>query len=228
MSYRVEDFQDMTINPFVVSRDNYVFDHYPDLQRAKVFSIIPKNKDDGKPYKEFRKKDLDILLKFVIIFIDPESPLADIRDYEKRRKYAIDVMKSRGLVENGRPYEEIMEEGLLFDALIFQYFQLINNHDYELWYSLNMQLRTFYTHLRKDLSEDKNGSVLADMDKRRMLLKDIENFKSTLMNLESQLFASPRLKKIIARKQMDEAIGGYAEMFAKTGPWTISKNQLNG
>jgi len=230
MLYNVSDFEGMELNPFAVPKGEYVFDHYRTLKASRVLGMMP---DSTMPsakyfiaYDEWTQKQLDLLLRFIILQIDPESPLFEITDLDKKKEAARAVLiKKYPLDKWEQVWIEIDEELELYNQKVYEFFVIINDHDYEHWYSLKIQLHRFNSELRSAFKEDKDGNIEKNLNARRFISKGIKDLKIELDNVEARLFPdNKRLAKKIATLSMAEAIGGFVEKYALTGPWASNND----
>lgn len=196
----------MTFNPLAVPQGKFIWEEYKVLSRRPALSQLPKSED----YQGWLKTDLDQLVRFMVVFVDPESPLASETDFDFRKKEAIDSMKVKG-----RALEEIESEGLLFHAVLLDIFKLANSYQYESWFSLKMNFHILNRELRK------NPEVIdaQTMNARRMLAQSQEESLGVLAKIESTLFPSKRIEKLVNQAAMADEIGGYAEEFATDAEW---------
>lgn len=200
-----KDFEKMEFNPFAVFGNTPIWKHYSRLGKIRAFSYIP----DDYVKLGWKDENLSRILGFVIILIDPQSPLFEIRDYEQRKEDAAKMMK----ISNNQELNEILDEGEIFHELIHEYFRLINNHLYEQWFTYKSQIHTFNSYLRKPLSTDMT-KVPTEVNARKALMKEIKNFNDELQHLEAVIFQDERIAKLINEKAVQNSIGGYAERFA--------------
>jgi hypothetical protein len=206
-----EDYEGMEFNPFAPFGDTPMVEHYPRLEKVKAFSFIPEE------YEElgWDKFNLSTFLKFIIVFIDDQSPLFEERNFEKRKAEARKIV---GIKQDSLEYEELHSEGMMFRELIYEYFRLIHSIEYEQWFSYTMQIHAFNKYLRRPLTSNPD-KLSADVNSRNNLMKQIDTFTEKLQSLEAVIFNDDRLIKIINEKAVQNSIGGYAERFASLPEW---------
>ena len=222
--YSVSDFEGMELNPLVVPKDQYVFEYYKSLKASRIFGMLPDyRKEDALEfvaYDKWSKEQLDLLLRFVILEIDPESPLFEITGLDKKKEYALDVLQKlfpKSVKQWEVVYNEINLELALYNQKVYEFFVIVNNHEYEHWYSLKIQLHRFNSELRSAFKSDQN------LNARRFISKEIKNLKIELDSIEMRLFPdNKRLARKISTLSMAEAIGGFAEKYALDGPWSVN------
>jgi hypothetical protein len=204
-----EDFKGMELNPFAPFGRTPIFEHYRRLGTHKVFSNIP----DRYSKNGWNKFNMSTLLKYVIVFIDRDSPLWEERDFAQRTRKALDVLNIK---DDSLEYFEIEQEGELFQDFVFEFFKLINSHVYEQWFTTKMQVHTFNKYLRQ-APDPKN--LIKSINTKKALAKEIKQFSEDLVKLESNIFDDERLAKLISDKSTQNAIGGYAEKYADDPKW---------
>lgn len=223
MRFNKEDFKDMTFNPFKDRGSNkYLWDMYPSL-KLDVFlnplSDEPTN-EEKEIYRTWRNPDSDQLLAFVILFVDPESPiLVKEKDYNKRMQIVFEVLEMQ---QSRRVRAEIENDTEYYKRFIYAFFLTVNNSDYEMWYSLRVNYANTMEILRAPLEiEDPVGSQTKKTD----LAKKIGETKLIMEELEAKLFHDERLHRKILAESSDE-FASWAERFAQDLPYL--KYQHNG
>lgn len=203
----------MEFNPGV---DGKILDRYPKLRRVPIFNAMPPTckmlglSGGSIMYNGFNDTECDILFRFIILFADPQSPFAEEKDLEEKLEQCLDCL---GCKRNSIVFKEVMAQGDLFRAYLFEYFKKIHTIQYEAWLALKLNFHNCSKVLRTPLSEDAEEKTI---NLRRQLSKDIPNMQKELADLEYKLFQDPRLLKLINEAAMENAIGGYAERNAET------------
>jgi hypothetical protein len=197
----------MEFNPFV---QGAMIEHYKKLRSVKVFKPFIKNKDLGlagdDPYG-LNDKECDTVLRIVILYLDPQSPLSEEKDLDVKLSTILTVFNvgKKSLV-----HKEIFEKKVLFHAYCYEYFKFIHTVEYEAWFSLKIAFHNMNKLLRMDIppGDEKAISVV------RSIAKDMGQLKASLVEMEYNLFGDRRLLDIIKSEQMKESIGGHAEIHA--------------
>lgn len=171
---------------------------YPALSRRKAFTAIPEGVDN------FSFADLDKLIRFVIVFIDPQSPVYEETDFDYRKALALEAL---GYKKSERFYEEVSENTDLFNSVLFTYFKMVNNLLFEQWYTMYMNLHIVN---QKMASPD----AIADSE-RRQTSKISKQLYDDLVELQHSLFPDEQTARIMAEKSSEEDLGGYAEQYAQ-------------
>lgn len=198
-----KDLSDMTINPLATPPGKFLWEVYPQIARRPVLNKPPE--DLG-----WLPSDWDKLVRFMIIFADPESPLAGETDYDYRKGAAIESVKPKG-----RVLDEIKSEGVAFHAVLLDVFKLVNSYQYEMWLSMKMNFHILTAELRKAPDSLDASSLNA----RRMLAGSIEEIAASLLKIEASLFPNKRIEKIINASALVDEVGGWAEEFAEEPAW---------
>jgi hypothetical protein len=211
LDYDIEEFEDMTLCPFDVPEGQYVFEYYDVFSKRQIF----KNPRPTEEYSEWTLKDVDLLLKFIIIVIDQESPIASgdgATDMDYREEQGLLLLK----IKEGAPvFEEVKSRSFMYRTLLFEFFKTINSFDYEMWYSLKMNFHSMTAQLRMPLKAGDANAINA----RRQLAGALPDLQKELMRHQVALFPSKRLEKMIINKMLEEdKVGGYVEEYAKDLP----------
>ena len=224
MNYSQKDFEGMQLNPFGVPSGVKIFNHYNLLKMSRIIGMIPDDINKQAHYAAFSPTDLDILLRFIIAMYDTESPLYGISNLEDKKQYAIDLFKRKYPMDNHTEFwAEVSSEGELFEQKVYEFFVLINEHDYEHWISLKIQIHRFNKELRSPFKVAKDGTITKNLNARRAISKEINALKAQLDAVEIRLFPdNKRLSKKMAAVSMSNSIGGFAEKYAMKGPWVTN------
>nr|MCH9659839.1 hypothetical protein [Bacteroidota bacterium] len=183
--------------------------HYPRLGGIVQFYVVT---DDYKQLG-WKIKDLDLLLRFTVIFIDTESPFFHTKKYEDRKSKALNQLN---INEDSLVGKEILSSGSLYREFIYQFFKFIHNAYYEQWFTLNMQIHNFNHYLRAPITIDIESK---DVNARRALAKEIPALTKQMMKLEASIFNDKRVLKQINEHITQNSIGSYPEKYAKNPPW---------
>lgn len=186
-------FDKLIYDPFC---EGFLKDNYPAFDRRKAFRAIPQG------IKSFGLQDLDKMLRFTILYLDPLSPFFDERDDKQRRISCIDALD---LDKRERFLTEIDDNTAYWQMIVFEYFKMINATQFETWFSLKMSLHIMNARLR-------SATALKDSDRLR-LTKEVTALGRELMEIQAELFPDERTQRIISEKATED-LGGYAEKHA--------------
>lgn len=192
------DFTKIKYNPLVVPEEDYIWEHYPDLQRRVTFCNLPLD----EKYSDLDLEGLDELLKFVIIFVDPLSPLASEKDFRIRSEIALEQL---GLTKKAKFFKHFEQGTTWMQDVLMTYFAMIHDLLYEQWFSQKMSIHISNTQL-----------IDARMDSldRSRLQKDLGERIKTLKEIEHQLFPDEYTKKLIVEASTAKFQYGFAEKYA--------------
>lgn len=192
------DFKRLDFNPVVLGPTEFIWDKYPRLKKRDAFFRIPEEMDD------FNLHDLNDLLKFMVIFVDPDSPFWDERDFDYR---ASQCLKTLHLAPSARFYQEVSEKTGYWNFMLYEYFRFINTPLFEMWFSVKENFHIMNMKLR--------DATIKETD-RLKLIQEIDVVLGKLTNLEYKLFPDEKTAKAVADIATEKSLGGYAEMFAQT------------
>lgn len=209
--YKLEDFDDMSLNPFAVAKGTFMWEHYDELKRRPGLCRLPPE-SVGPPYDEWLDSDLDKLIKFLVIFVDPESPLAKEPDYDFRREEAMNIVAVK---EGTNTHDEIVAEGPVFQIVMFELFKYVNSYTYESWFSQKMNFHIMSSELRKAPA----AFDATTLNARRQLALSMEELRTDLIKIESTLFPNARIEKMVSDIATEDQVGGYPEEFAEWPAW---------
>lgn len=203
------DCSEMDLNPFAIPHNAFIFNVYRDLSRRKVFSEIPGTKQ----YSAWGNKELDLLLKVIILIVDPQSPLSDETDFDFRKEQAVLLI---GADSNENVLDEIDSEGPLFSSLVFNFFKVINNMEYESWYSLLQLYHDLCLQARRPLPKDADAGTINSKAKLSGAISIVE---TEVKKKQYNLFKDKRLEQKIMQESGNDELGGYAEKYAEEPEW---------
>ena len=204
-----KDCEGMRYNPFAFTMDTMIWDYYPDF---KVRSYLGGGEFGPSSFakmgiidhKRWKAKMSSLVIRFVILFIDTESPFFKERDLERRKAAVLDLLNIK---EGSLVYKNIMEESSYYQSVVHAYFVLLNNIDYEHWFTVKKNYHNFTKHMRND-----SGNLSGN--EKINLTKQIESFRMDVIIAEDRIYNDPKLKEIINRKATEESIFGYPEKYA--------------
>ncbi len=197
------EFEGMEFNPFKGKKDDLIWDMYPRLNKNPYFQKIKA---------DLGEKIASDLMRFVIIYLDYESPLSAEKDMDLRKDEA---MKMVGINSKHEAYKWIhkTDEHIVVRNLIREYIKYIASYDYRNWLALltNQQYNLEYLMSVPTFSVKTSEN---DMAIRARIRKEVEECAQQLMQLEAKLFPAPRIEKMIKEMLMDDSFAGYAEKYA--------------
>jgi hypothetical protein len=195
---KVKDFDKLKYNPFKVTREKRMWQVYDDFAKRPLLSQVPT---EGTAMENFSGKDLDKLLKYMVLFIDPLSPFAGERDFTIRERLVLEALDYK---PNQLFIREIKAQSSYFVDVMMEYFQMIHNINYEYWFTTVQSFRMLSEQLL-------TGQIKISDRKSAMELQSklVEKIKV----IEHQLFPDEMTKKLLADKAT-QGLKGYAEKYA--------------
>lgn len=193
----MDKYDKLPLNPFKCEPKEYMWKKYPQLARRTAFSSIPKGMKGHITLAELNK-----LIKFVVLYIDPLSPLFEEKDFEHRTNVA---MEDLGFTKKEKFFKHIENQTLFFKNLVYEYFQMVNNHEYEAWYTMKINLH----HINRKLRDPST-----DLSNRRQLTKAITEFKTELIELENKILPDQYTMNIVSDLATADKLASYAEKYA--------------
>lgn len=203
------DFSAIEFNPFAVPNDKFMWDYYDKLQRRTAFSQLPTQYIDFDQIPELLRdvrgitfEDLDKLVKFTIVFVDPFSPLWDERDFEARK---VTALRYLGFKQEEPFYKLIANDSWFWHYMMAEYFKYANAISYETWFSTKMSFHSISAKLRKGNISDSHQITMT---------KTLDDLKVKLIEQEAALFKDAYSLRVVAEMSTQNKIGGYAEKHA--------------
>jgi len=171
---------------------------------CETYDVFARRKIFSEPPQGWSLVSWDKLIKFVVLFVDEESPASKERDFDVRKKVCYKLLKEVEI-------QEVEIEGYFFRTLIGEYFKLAHSTTYELWLSLKIAFHAITSQMREPLSGD-NAE-----DQARIRSRTAQEARKILEELQAQeaiLFKDSRLQKMIAQRVEEDSAIGWAERFA--------------
>lgn len=177
--------------------DKLMWEEHRGMQMYPLFREVPED------VLEFDLHDLDNLLKFMVLFVDPLSPFYEVRNFEIRKNQCLDAL---GVKRHSRMVQEVDNVTPYWNSLLFEYFQIVNEYSYESWFSLKSNFHRMTAALR-------GGNLTAT--ERRHFMTSMKDAKKELQEMEYELFQDERTKASIENQTEKARLGGYAEQYAQ-------------
>lgn len=184
----------MKHNPFACKPGEKIWQRYPDLRQQVALCQVPDiTNGDGIDVLQPEEEDLDMLVRYVILMVDRHNnPLSDIKDFDYRSKLVCDLI---GLKKTSKSVWLFIEQDhYFFRDVMFEYFRLLNDKTYELWYSLSMAYSINMATLRGKV--DANADV---GDKQKIKNSAMADLKQ-IQDIEIRLFNDERTREIVTKE----------------------------
>lgn len=180
--------------------EGYMWEKYPDLARRKIFCT--------EPYvlgfkSSLNLDDLNNLIKFIVLFVDPTSPLAKEKDFDYRTNAALGML---GLSKYDLFFQEIEKNTLYWNCVLATYFAATHAIEYESWFTSKMALHHISMELRANIIPP---------NERRMTMKIMDEMTEDFLKKEHRLFPDEYTRNaVVASAELDQ-FAGYAERYAQ-------------
>lgn len=194
------DFIKMQYNPLAVSRYETMWQKYQWFYSKTIFY---------QPQPPAEEKDLNDIIKFVVLFFDKQSPLFTEIDLEIRK---IEALKWAKVDKKSIAFKIIDEDTEYYQNICFEYFKAINNYTFEMWYSQKIQYHNLCRMARMPYEE----LLQTPTQSLKQLQTAIQDSMEILIKTETQLFNNERLRDIITPKAEKLYTEAYAEKYALT------------
>lgn len=207
-----KDFDNIEFNPLAVKDGELIQNKYDYLKRRDVFTEPLTERDDAEEVDpNDNKHTLSDIIKFVILFIDMDSPFWGENDFDER---ITQCLKWAEIKKTDRAYYHIMNETVWYQEIMAKYFAYVADSEFEEFVSRTMSLRNLNAFLRSGInSDDPEKSTKAHSD----LQKTIGGLRESLDKLQAKIFPKNRKlqKKIVQYTESKDNFQGHAEKRAK-------------
>jgi hypothetical protein len=202
-------YEGLEFNPFLLDEDELIWEKYPDLADNPSFCQL--SEDDHE--KGMTLQDLSLLVSFVILYIDADSPHYKEIDINRR---VSGCMKPLKIKPGSLVFNEIESHSSRFSDIMYEYFVWENNIPFEGWLSLKTQIHHQYKYLRTPMTDIDDMDLEAD--RKSKVQERLIKLERILMEKESKLFPSKRIQKQISRENIKKELTAYAEKYAQHHP----------
>jgi hypothetical protein len=207
-----EDCALMTYNPFDVPSGKYIHHYYDGISRKKDMHSLPHS----EVYSSWSDKDVSALLSYILLAYDPNGPLAQERDLDYRFEVASATVKLPRKVAR-----EIKNFGEFFKQVLLSVFRTLEDHRYTMWLALSKNYANQLIFVSKPMTAED------DPKKKNDAAFALNDLRSELSKLESSLFPSPQLKKLVNDITMEDELGSWAEKYSENGKWVEVEDILD-
>lgn len=197
----------------VVPKGASVGEHYAPLSRRAFFVNVPtKMFKERKETSVPSKRELSLLLSYIIIYTDRNSPFyteTDIRQRERQCMQAL-VINSKTMV-----WRMIRERHWYYNMLLTCYLKF-SQPLFSAWLSVKTSLDLIEEQLRSPLD---TADMEKDVDNRTKWAEKTVKMIRDLMALEKELFRDEDTSELVSETvTADRGMGGYAELYALEFP----------
>lgn len=217
------DYSRLKYNPFAVPKGALIGEHYAQLSRRTFFISVPEQIFKDRPQEGIEeiptKKDLSLLVSFVILLCDPNSPFCEERDFVERKAMCMEAL---GIGRDTLVGKVIIVEHWWFGGVLSAYLRLLNTPLFDTWISLKINAEQTKAFLRRPLqdiaSNGKASPGIEAMDLRRKIANDLKKMDAELLEVERMLFPDAQTKELVNEDATSESLAGYAEKYAVEYP----------
>lgn len=195
--FRPDQFSAMKHNPFACKPGERIWNRYPDLRQQVALCQVPDiTTPEGINVLQPEEDDLDMLVRYVILIVDRHgNPLADIKDFEYRSKLVCDMI---GLKKGSDTVWHFIEtDHWWFRDVMFEYFRLLNDDEYQLWFSMKMSFANNMKLLRETFGPATDEKYFLSLQKIKASSPD--DLKK-IREIEMRLFNDDRTREIVTKE----------------------------
>jgi len=205
-----ESYAKIKYNPFDVPVGTMIWEKYKALGRRAHLSSVPVQLFQRENEVDIpTQNDLSLLVSFIILFVDQNSPFYDEVDFEERKSVVLEALH---IPKTSIVWKCVSENHWWFGIVLTAYFRLANIHLFESWYSLKVHTHNQNELLRRPLDENEN------FRNRNEIAGKVDENNKKLIELEHRLFHDPTMKDIAVEAVTSDYFVGYAEKHALTFP----------
>lgn len=207
------DFSKLKYNPFTIPRGAAVGEHYPALGRRAAFSVVPHALFKEKEEKEIpSKRDLSLLLSFIILFCEPGSPFYEERDFGERRAMCLQAL---GVDPESLVGQMIAGDHWYYAGLLAVFLRLLNSSQFDTWLSLKTHAEQMKTYLRQPIA----GKIDEVIEAKTKIATQVGKLDKELAEVEKSLFRDRSVMELVNESvTADAGMAGYAELYALEYP----------
>lgn len=204
-----ESFDKMQFNPFALSKGEMMWERYTAFRRRAIYHNPESVQTSDESVFTLSLKQWNEVLRFVVLFVDKQSPFAYEKDFDIRKKLSIEALD----IEDKEIITFINNESGHYRKLLFEFFKEIRDHDYRLWFTKLLSIFKYSNFLmvESDVEKDVEKRIKIELEVNRALTVFTEEMKK----LEASLFDNQRIKDTIQEEATEEELSGYPERFAK-------------
>ncbi len=187
----------MKHNPFACKPGEKIWQRYPDLRQQVALCQVPDiTNGDGVSVLQPEEEDLDMLVRYVILMVDRYgNPLANVNDFEYRSKLVCDLI---GLKKTSKSVWYFIEaDHYWFRDVMFEYFRLLNDDEYQLWFSMKTSFSNNMRLLRENFGPTTDEKYFLSLQKiKASSPDDLKKIKE----IEMRLFNDERTREIVTKE----------------------------
>lgn len=204
-----QDFSKMRHNPFDCKTGQRIWNRYPELKRFDALCKVPDiSTPENVNVVQVDEADLDLMVKFVILLVDRHgNPFGEIRDFEYRQDQALAAL---GIKKHATGIWYFINAGhRWYHDVVFDYFKIVNDDSYELWFSLKTSYKVNMKLLRREFDASADDK---DVKITQQIKASAPGDLRTLQEIEMKLFQDERMRDVVTREAMSS--DRHAEQYA--------------
>lgn len=195
--FKPDQFTSMKHNPFACKPGERIWHRYPDLKQQVALCQVPNiTNGEGINVLQPEEDDLDMLVKYVILMVERHgNPLANVKDFEYRSKLVCDLI---GLKRSANGVWYFIEaDHYWFRDVMFEYFRLLNDDEYQLWFSMKTSFSNNMKLLRESFGPSTDEKYFLSLQKiKASSPDDLRKIKE----VEMRLFNDERTREIVTKE----------------------------
>lgn len=215
--------KEMEFNPLVYTP---MLKTYKKLAQRKAFTAMPGDyqnlgfvtvveEEDGtedRIFDDYGDKEHDQLIRFVCLFIDRQSPFSKEKDFDARKNKCFEML---GIPDDPDNIVRFIVNNSLdvFRVMTTAYFKLINDMLYEQWYAKRNMFSQYSSYLMRPFQDEQDPEKA--IKTRAGIETHLARLATELITMEASLFPDTRTLEMIGQISSNDALGGFAELFAK-------------
>lgn len=195
--YRPDQFSSVKHNPFACKPGERIWNKYPELRQQVALCQVPDiTNGEGIDILQPEEDDLDMLVRYVILMVERHgNPLANVKDFEYRSKLVCDLI---GLKKTAKSIWYFIEaDHWWFRDVMFEYFRLLNDDEYQLWFSMKTSFSNNMKLLRENFGPATDEKYFLSLQKiKASSPDDLKKIKE----IEMRLFNDERTREIVTKE----------------------------
>lgn len=171
--------------------------------------------EDLAAYPEFTEagdlgiKILDRILRYIILYNSDESPFYKERDFDERHRKCVEAAKvdltAEKAITSGHP---------IYRRALLRWFKLgISSYIFQNWWSRVLDYAENSLYLSASLTTASDPEAM--VRQKTLIKKGRDEDMKALLDLEKQLFADPKVQKLVTQAANENSLIGWPEKMAE-------------
>lgn len=176
-----------------------LIEKYPNL------AVYPEFTEAG----DLGGKVLDRIIRYIILYCDHDSPFFKERDLDERHRKCVEAAKvdltAENAIKSGHP---------IYKRALLRWFKLgVNGYVFENWISLKLDFHESSSYLSASLATASDPEAM--VRQKTLIKKGRDEDMKALLDLEKQLFADPKVQKLVTQAANENSLIGWPEKMAE-------------